>query len=566
MNQDLLDDEEEIDGNPLPVAPKQVPTHIKVLACGMLFVVGIAAGSTGHSMYTYKTPPTPEGLEVLSKMVSRMNLSASPCSALYSYSCGRYEKQHFPFSGASTFGELVEEASTAAYNAFDAYAEQNPTDPASIFYRKCQDAGEQDAHDCTIVAKAGAPLIKALWEHGYGIEKLYVDRTASPYLQNTRSFAIFLESYTPGSLKRPLQITASTDPCNLFDVLRLVYACSECEDGTILLYGDSDAICENWQRIEENRTSASLVAQNEAKASCLDTMPFGRSLGTCVSHTSTFYTAVSRAYTATPGGSDEQVAQLFAVIQNTLAAIVRPLGDKVADKVASVVLHSDWNPHNQEPGPSTQTLMRNQTYAQLFLRSMQTKAQHSLQDRKFISPLWGMQAYAINAYYQPSENSVYIPNAMRVLLKGVEFSASLAFILAHELAHSIDPSSINYNKDGQYDDSMLTEEGTRFYDRFLGCIRTNRDKQLSEDFADRVSSQVVSRIAPESSTVAEFDTFVLTAAQMNVLHMAQLWCSAKTHEKYEDSHSPARLRVEESMSGLFTHEFGCVQQQTCIIG
>jgi hypothetical protein len=563
----LLNDEPE-DAKAADPPPKPIPTHIKVLVCAMLFIVGIAIGSVGHSIYTYETPPTPESLQALSSMVSRMNLSASPCSALYSYACGTYVEQHFPFSGASVFGELVEEASAAAYHAFDAHALNAPNEPASIFYRKCREAKRQTTSDCTITAEPGPALVKAIWEHGYAVNDLFVDRTTSPYVQNSRSFAIFHSGYTAGSLKRPLEITDATDPCHLFQVLQLVYACDPCEDGTILLYGETETICSKWGAIQANETETSLAAQELATQDCLNEMPYGKSLELCVEHTSSFYTSVSRAYAETETAEVKKISLLFAKIQSTLVKIVKPLGKNVANKVKSVVLHSEWNANNQEPGPSLQSLMVNQSYAQLYLRSMLAKTQHSLQDRKFISPLWHMNSYDINAYYSPSENAIYLPTAMKALLRGVTFSSSLAFILAHELAHSIDPSSINYNKDGQYDLQMLSNEGSQYYTRYLNCIMVlNRERQLSEDFADRVSSQIVSIIAPESDDLFEFETFTLNAAQMDVLRMAQLWCSAESHEYFGDSHSPPRLRVEESMSALFTHEFNCpVEQQTCTLG
>lgn len=565
MDEDLLANE---DGNNLPqkeVVPQPVPKHIKILAGAMILILGVAIGTAGHAIYTEEPLPTAETLQATANMLSRMNITANPCSEMYTYSCGGYVNKHLPFGGANVFHDMQEESTAAAYHAFQEYTDAEPNSVATAFYNHCMGAGPQSRTNCTVDGEPGHALMKALWMHGYPVQGLFVDRSVSPYEPNTRTFSIFLSTYTPGDVKRPTMIESRTDPCNLFKILELMYDCTICEDYNMLLYGDTDLICTQWQAADADAVNVSLASQSSATDDCVSEMRKRYSVQTCIRHTSMFFPTVSKAYAGATLWEFDSTEHLFKLIQQTLAAIVAPLGEKVVTKVQDVKLHAQWSADNLNPGPSRTVLYSAQSYASLFLKLLYSKNAESLRGRTMVSPAWHINSYSINAYYQPSENSIYLPNAMQVLARGMQFPGALAFVLAHELSHSIDPSSISYNERGIYD-TLLSKDGESYYNRFLGCIRTNRPKQLSEDFADRVAAQIVATITPNDTGVLHLLNSEFTFKQQIVLQMSQLWCQAETVERYDDSHSPSRLRVEESMSSLFTHEFKCAEQQTCKLG
>ena len=67
----------------------------------------------------------------------------------------------------------------------------------------------------------------------------------------------------------------------------------------------------------------------------------------------------------------------------------------------------------------------------------------------------GKQAYVVNAFYTPSENSIYVPLAyiqkpfVDLGERGIEYNlAHIGFTLAHEMSHSLDNIGSNYDNNG----------------------------------------------------------------------------------------------------------------------
>lgn len=69
--------------------------------------------------------------------------------------------------------------------------------------------------------------------------------------------------------------------------------------------------------------------------------------------------------------------------------------------------------------------------------------------------LTGTQAYMVNAYYRPTSNSIYVPQAyiqapfIDLHQRGVEYNlAFMGYTLGHELSHSLDDMGSKYDADG----------------------------------------------------------------------------------------------------------------------
>jgi predicted metalloendopeptidase len=115
----------------------------------------------------------------------------------------------------------------------------------------------------------------------------------------------------------------------------------------------------------------------------------------------------------------------------------------------------------------------------------------------------GSQAYIVNAYYTPSENSIYIPLAyiqkpfIDLEERGIEYNlAHVGFTIAHELSHALDDLGSQYDSDGKLENWWSEMDKQRFkeiqkdvitqYETFASYdgISFNAEPSIGEDLAD----------------------------------------------------------------------------------
>lgn len=549
----------------------RIPNSIKYTITVLLICFGIAIGSTGHSVYSAHKGNSANYVQHYGKMLSRMNTTRNPCYQLYHYACGAYAEEHMPLGGKSIFKDMQEKTQTIAYREFDAHVAKHPETLASLFYKRCQsDPYEIDDSGCAISGAPGPALTKNIIEHGYPINGIYADRTTNPYARSVRTFSLILESYTSGSSAAPLQISTATDPCAVFELRDIVF--NECEhracEDEILVYGNIDELCAKWSHARRNLTQTSAEARNNATALCEYETRWSRrhyASETCMLHTSRFYPDVSLAMISARKWDTAHVRKLFEEIQKHTTKLVTLLGDGVAKKISQVTLNAGWTSQNLNPGPP-RIAFSNVSYSKLYMTFRAWVQRDIMAQKVMISPLFQMEAWEMNAYYAPSENSIYIPDSLQILEKkdNTEFSSGLAFILAHELAHSFDISSVQYDENGMFVGSLLDEEAQARYNRYINCIRTNRPRQLAEDFADNIAAQVVMNLQDDHRLqTATFDGVKWTSSQQSLIEMAQLWCEAERPLSFSDSHSPATMRVDETLSTVVHVPFDCPFEHVC---
>ena len=125
--------------------------------------------------------------------------------------------------------------------------------------------------------------------------------------------------------------------------------------------------------------------------------------------------------------------------------------------------------------------------------------------------LIGSQAYIVNAYYTPSENSIYIPLGylqkpfIDLDERGIEYNlAHIGYTIGHEMSHSLDNTGSKYDYKGNLNDWWTKEDKAHFnrivanvnkqYETFAAYDGIKMDASLSagENLADISGLSIVS--------------------------------------------------------------------------
>lgn len=212
---------------------------------------------------------------------------------------------------------------------------------------------------------------------------------------------------------------------------------------------------------------------------------------------------------------------------------------------------------------------------------------------------WLMDAFEVNAYYEPSSNEIALPAG---ILQGFFFDASaplssnygsLGTVVGHELTHAFDDQGREYDADGNLRDWWTPQSSAEFaqraqcvvelYDSFQGVdalpdSRVNGELTLGENLAD-MGGLHVAYDAHEAALARlddherreyiealrrVFGDLAMSPQQLFFRAYAYTWCTKKrTEAAYEaltsDPHSPAKWRVNGPLSQMaeFAQVFGC---------
>lgn len=178
---------------------------------------------------------------------------------------------------------------------------------------------------------------------------------------------------------------------------------------------------------------------------------------------------------------------------------------------------------------------------------------------------WSMTAIEANAYYDPLVNGVFLPAGIaRQPLYDSDWPptlqlAGLGTIIAHELAHAIDPMGLEFNIEG------AVETGHAFNESTATCIvntynalgSPNASYTLNENFADLVSIATMDLYGFQ-------DMWELSRRDVWTA-WAQTWCQVSVHQSDQishlDVHAASRYRVlgMASQSPAFYATFGCTE-------
>ena len=172
-----------------------------------------------------------------------------------------------------------------------------------------------------------------------------------------------------------------------------------------------------------------------------------------------------------------------------------------------------------------------------------------------------IKQFLVNAYYNPSDNSINFPAAFKEVYKGItdkyEKYAYIGTIIGHEISHAFDNNGSKYDEKGNIknwwsedDTKDFTERKQKiveYYSKFdVYGIKVDGEKTVGENIADLASIKtIVGIMENENATNEDFKKFFEG--------YARLWYDSLTKQELEslmiiDNHSPNKIRVNAVLS------------------
>ncbi|EEB20475.1 zinc metalloprotease, putative [Pediculus humanus corporis] len=198
---------------------------------------------------------------------------------------------------------------------------------------------------------------------------------------------------------------------------------------------------------------------------------------------------------------------------------------------------------------------------------------------------WFLNPIQVNAYYSHVENAIVIPAGILrspFYFRGIESLnyGAIGTILGHELTHGFDIEGKNYNKYGELEENLWSENVIDEYEKRAQCFvkqyenftlydnqKVNGNFTLAENIADNggiresyKAYQIYKGRHGQEPKLPGFENF--THEQLLFLSYANIWCETVTPQYYKstkDSHSPQRVRVLATLQNMkeFSEAYSC---------
>ena len=189
---------------------------------------------------------------------------------------------------------------------------------------------------------------------------------------------------------------------------------------------------------------------------------------------------------------------------------------------------------------------------------------------------WDMNAYTVNAYYNPSKNEIVIPAGIfqppffdKAIDQAVNYGG-IGGVIGHEMTHGFDDQGSKYDKHGNLNEWWTNDDRKRFNSRSakvaslygsmdaLPGIKVNGKLTLGENIADlggiHIAYDALRDSAGSKGMAKRIDGF--TEEQRFFIAWAQIWKGNTTEDLKKllatsDTHSPAHVR---GSLPVLTHE------------
>lgn len=508
-----------------------------MIAVGVVAIVvasagGFAAGTTYAQHHTGVT-------EAVAHITLSANTSADPCTDMWNFACGGYEAMHLEYN---TMYDYQRYLNRQIEKRLAAMAEApNPPDYARM-HASCL-ATEQ-----TLMPGKN---VSAIWllNRGLPFNDLEIGWDINP-MDNRQTVAYVYNTSFASEITPTLVRHNDTSTCGKAIIALVRTVVHNAYVVSALVYGETERVCDMLDRVDvHNKTTQPPVVLQSA--------------GACLSHVVGLWPNVIAAEMLALAGNAAMpttIVTLCEEVRAHFAAMLRMRRhNTAAAKIQSVACRANYN------GPVEVYQMEwdaDYTTSYLNLRHqqfMRDVAQTS------VDSVWDMPALSVNAAYSSVFNELYITPAMAMFAfesntRRSFTLARLGFILAHELAHALDPTGIYFDATGMYTlETVLTGDEQRAYTNDIACIASEFDNNrltLQEDVADHLAMAVVVDMVRLSQaelpvTVCSPNCTILTTQPQFYVYFAQTWCSSESSQQYanrnRDVHSPNRARVEHAL-------------------
>tara|TARA_B110000902_G_scaffold267177_1_gene358814 strand:+ start:57890 stop:59617 length:1728 start_codon:yes stop_codon:yes gene_type:complete len=545
-------------GHETGTPPSKKPLSAGVVLCAtvILFVVAAVVGSAGHAAYEAIFTTIDRATFVASAaLIGGIDEHADVCTEPWAFMCGMYDDSHY--MSRSHIGDMGMAERKRAFVAFVA----SGGGAANVFYARCTQYAERpDASMCTHMYTGNYTLAE-MWQRGMAPNSIGISRTPDPYSHGVRTVVLWDGTESPDIELYPELLTCDDDPCDLCDLFRSIM-CSgwatplECELPRFLVYGTVSGLCARWRELRANVSHYAEIAAAEAQDQCFVTMARAASDMGCFTKTAAYFPDTNTPYLQADKARAENeaaVAEWFGRARDMAVQIAAPFGPGVQAQLRGVVLHAGWEATNL-PVPPAQLAVATAdvSLAETFAAYDRWALDETMRTAVHTYPKWEMNSWSINAYYTPSENAIYVPNAMATLLSPIEAVTvgTLMFVIAHELGHAFDPAS----------PAMHAGTGgpTDAYAKLKECLYSNYSSKgltIGEDWADFIGMKVVTAYA---SRVGSRDIHVsdakYTAAQQILMAFGGFWCAATDDDPdpngLQDPHSLPKDRVARAVQSF----------------
>jgi endothelin-converting enzyme/putative endopeptidase len=202
---------------------------------------------------------------------------------------------------------------------------------------------------------------------------------------------------------------------------------------------------------------------------------------------------------------------------------------------------------------------------------------------------WGMTTPTVNAFYNPSLNSINFPaGILQFPFFDAQRDAAANFggigaVIGHELTHGFDDSGRKFDAQGNLRDWWTAQDGAEFEKRAacvanqystytaVGDVKLNGKLTLGENVADHggVRVALMALLDTLGGKTDKLDGF--STDQRFFLGFAQLWCQNASDEQSRlraltDPHSPGKYRVNGTVQNMpeFQKAFSCKAGQPMV--
>jgi len=554
------DDFEDADRTTSQQVHPPMPSGVKMCGFVVLFVVAVIIGSTGHAAYEYAFLPSNvvsyEAYISSANIIGGIDNSLDVCTFPWAFMCGKFELSHY-LSGSQIKTLSIYEGK-AALVAFVAHG----SGPSKQLFDKCTEfARAPSGSECDALYPVNSSLT-TLWHAGAQPSRIGISRMANPYHSGTRTVVLWDTSDSSGVEVYPKEIWQHNDPCNLIELYTLIMCPrwatdTECASPYFLVAGSITGLCDNWTPVRANGTRARDNAVVDARTACrLDAIQMFSPLS-CFFRTAQYYPDVNLPYIASRDDKSAGVLEWFERAKIGAVAVAASFGPLVKARVESISVHVSWSSQNLPVPPlQLENAVVGMPLVKIFAAFDEWQIDTTMRTASQVFPMWRMNAWDINAYYMPSTNAIYIPDAMTTLIDPVVASTvgTLMFIIAHEIGHSFDPSAIaSANASGH---PLLTPSELQPYNDVKNCIQSSyatHDITIGEDFADFIGMKVVTNYVNSPAFVGDdikLEGWDISAKQQVLMAFGRFWCASTDVNRSGslDPHSLPRDRLTAAVT------------------